>query len=196
MKKTIIFSLLLNITLLLTTILLFNKYSELKQDAITNQKKVVTKEKFKTKSFIDKIDPVYIYYSHKFSCDSGYTSLEINLCSFEKLNFANSLLNELVNSELNKLDDLIKRNKEEVLKTKDNTFFANCLRINTSEKEEFMKSQKLWEEIRRSNSKIFNIGCDTGTGCVGIVNEAEIKDVLSRIKKNKRNGFRSELKHI
>lgn len=179
MKHAFKFSVMLNTILLCTTFLLSNEYYDFKKELVIPRKKV------KSKSHIKKIDPVYIYNSHKFSCDSGYTSLEINLCSFEKLNFANILLNELVNSELNKLDDLIRRNKEEVLKTKNNTFFANCLRINTSEKEEFMKSQKLWEEIRRSNSKIFNIGCDTGTGCVGIVNEAEIEDVLSRIKKIK-----------
>lgn len=182
MKKAVIFLVSLNIVLVVTSTILFNKYSKFSDDLTTIQQKDLNQKQLKTNVYVDKTDPIYIYNSHKFSCSSSYTSFEINLCSGEKLQFADSLLNQLVKRKLNILDDYIKMDKEEVLKAKENTFFVNCLRTNIAQKEAFLESQKYWKQMRKSNSKIVELGCDGGTSCTGIVNSAEIKDVLNRIK--------------
>lgn len=91
----------------------------------------------------DKKGSVYIYNSRKISCDS---SLDANLYSSKRLQFADSLLNEVVKNKLKMLDNYIKTYKEGVLKSK-NDFFVKCLQINRAQKEEFIKSQKLWKVV-------------------------------------------------
>ena len=134
---------------------------------------------------VDKTDPVYIFNSKKFPCDSGSSTIESNLCIGEKLNFADSLLNEVVKLNIKEFDKQINQNKEGVLKAKDNTYFVNSLKAEIATKENFIKSQKKWEEMRVLNSEYVSIGCEGGTGCSGMVSSEEIKAVLKRIQEIK-----------
>ena len=177
MKKIFILSGLLNIVFIF---ILFNK------DLTTNTQKRVSQIKLKSNTSLDKTDPLYIYNSHKFPCNLANGSVEINLCTREKLQFVDSLLNQLVKKKISALDNLIKVDKETILKENRNSeFFVKCLKINLEQKQRFIDCQKYWNITRKLNSEIVELGCDVGTGCVGIINEAEIKMVLNRIKEIK-----------
>jgi uncharacterized protein YecT (DUF1311 family) len=186
MKKIAIISMLLNALMLVSVILLFYNINVIKKNfsIYKNSTKIKTIKK-NAAITVDKTDPIYIYKSRKFPCDSGYTSYESNLCIGDKLNFADSLLNVTVKNNLKEFDYYIQRDKEAVLKVKDNTYFVNSVKTYIAQKENFIKSQKKWEEMRILNSEYVRIGCDGGTGCSGIVSSKEIKAVLERIQEIK-----------
>ncbi|MBA0882573.1 hypothetical protein [Flavobacterium undicola] len=180
MKKIIIFSGLLNIILVITIVILFNKNLKTTEEKKVNQTKLHTS--------LDKTDPIYI--SHKFPCDLAYGSIEVDLCTKEKLQFSNSLLNQLVKNKLNIVDSLIEVDKETILKDNNNSaFFVKCLKINLQQKQRFIDYQKYWNITRKLNCEIVKSGCEGSTGCIGIVNEAEIKIVLNRIKEIKETNL-------
>lgn len=187
MKKVVIISLSLNVLLGLMIIIMYNNYSFNKNyHYVDNKKDIVKKEVKKNDSIIDKTDPIYIYKSRKFPCDEGASSsYGYNLCSGERLDFADSLLRETVKYRLKKSDDFINRYKEGVLKAKGNSYFVNCLRMSIELKENFIKSQKIWEQMRTLNSEEIGINCDGVSTCTGIKNNGEIKYVLERIEKIK-----------
>ncbi|TPG43809.1 hypothetical protein [Flavobacterium pectinovorum] len=188
MKKVVIISLSLNILLLGTIIFMYNNYFPNKKD-IVKKEIIVRKEIKDNDSIIDKTDPIYVYRSQKFSCDTNAgSSIGYSLCSMEKLRFIDNLLNGVVKHRLKEFDEYIKRNKEGVLKAKGNSYFVNCLRINIASKENFVRSQKVWEEMRVLNSEEIHLGCDGGSACGGITNDGEIKYVLERIEKIKVGG--------
>lgn len=190
MKKVVIISLSFNILLLAIIIIMYNNCSfNEKHSSVNNKNDIVKKEIKNNEPVIDKTDPVYIYKSHKFPCDDDAgSSIGYSLCSMKKLQFVDSLLNGIVKYRLKEFDDFIKRNKEGVLKAKDNSYFVNCLRINTASKENFVRSQKVWEEMRVLNSEEIHLGCDGGSACGGITNDGEIKYILERIEKIKVGG--------
>lgn len=131
----------------------------------------------------DKSDPISFYKSKKFPCDEKSESgLGYGLCTREKLQFADSLLDLVVKRKIDQYNSIIKGNKEGVLKAKENSYFVKDLEINTVLKENFIKSQQVWEEMRKLNSENIRLGCDGGSGCVGITNDAEIKFILERIE--------------
>lgn len=187
MKKIVITSILINILLLGGVVVLLNKYSKIKNKCNIDQKETISIEKNKNNdSIFDKTDPIYIYNSKKFACDEGTgSSYGYNLCSGERLYFADSLLRETVKYKLKEFDDFIKRYKEGVLKAKGNSYFVNCLRMSVESKENFIKSQKVWEEMRVLNSEEIGIYCDGVPTCVGNTNSGEIKFILERIEKIK-----------
>lgn len=181
MKKIAIVSILLNLILIVLTIAAYQKINDQDKKIIIKEEKKVEKEHIEEVK-IDKTDPINIFNSKKFPCDSKYGSYEINLCSGEKLHFADSLLNVMVKANLKKFDSEIKRNQEAVLKVPNDTYFSNSLKSNIALKENFIKTQKKWEELRILNSEYVQIGCEGGTGCSGIVSTEEIKYVLKRIQ--------------
>lgn len=187
MKKIVIISLLLNILLVVIIIGMYNNYSFNKNHFCVNNQKDIAKNEIKeTDSIRDKTDPIYIYKSRKFPCDEGAgSSYGYNLCSGERLDFADSLLRETIKYKLKKFDDFIKRYKEGVLKAKGDSYFVNCLRMSIESKENFVKSQKVWEEMRVLNSKEIGIYCYGVSTCGGITNNGEIKFILERIEKIK-----------
>lgn len=193
MKKVVIISLSLNLLLVTAIVLMCNNYSFTKKKFCFSGKKdivkkeIIVKKKIKDNdSIINKTDPIYLYRSHKFSCDNDAgSSIGYSLCSMEKLQFVDSLLNGIVKNRLKEFDEYIKRNKEGVLKSKDNSYFSNCLRINIASRENFVRSQKVWTEMRTLNSEEIHLGCDGGSACGGMTNDAEIEYVLDRIKKIK-----------
>ncbi|MFH6997069.1 hypothetical protein ACHRVZ_03995 [Flavobacterium sp. FlaQc-57] len=189
MKKNLLASIVINVLLLILVALLFKEYSKAKAELCFFKEHNIVSEKNKDVIKIDKADPVYIYNSRKFPCDKDNGSgLGYAICTFERLQFADSLLNNVVKNRVKEFDDFIKRNKEGAEKAQDNTYFVNCLRINLAAKENFIKSQKVWEEMRSLNSEDVKLGCDGGSGCTGITNDAEIKYVLERIEKIKIGG--------
>lgn len=187
MKKIIIIYILLNLFLIIVCLLGYSKIKELKKDLeIFEKGKKVPAKKIILEVSIDKNDPIYIYKSRKFPCDEGTgSSYGYNLCSGERLDFADSLLRETVKYRLKKSDDFINRYKEGVLKAKGNSYFVNCLRMSVELKENFIKSQKIWEQMRTLNSEEIGINCDGVSTCTGIKNNGEIKYVLERIEKIK-----------
>lgn len=185
MKKIVISSIVINLLLLCSIAVVLNKYSNVKNDYNVSKKDTIAIEKNKSMdSVIDKNDPIYIFKSQKFPCDSGYTSYEINLCTREQLHFADSLLNLLVKTKLKQFDYLIAQDKAG-LSTKSKGYFVKSLKNNIASKDNFIKAQKKWEELRKLNSDYIGLGCEGGTGCVGIVNDAEIKEVLKRMQEIK-----------
>ncbi|QSB26060.1 hypothetical protein [Flavobacterium sp. CLA17] len=187
MKKIAIVSMLLNIVLIVNSVLLYNKYCDIKNNLEIHQKsKITINSSEKIDSIIDKSDPIYIYNTHKFPRDSGYTSYDYNMNTGERLQFADSLLNELLKSKLNMLDKYIKIDKEMVLQVKDNMFFVKALKINIGQKNNLVKSQKLWEQMRALNYDNVWLGCSGATACTGIANDADIKFVLERMEKIKK----------
>ncbi|WP_374172241.1 hypothetical protein [Flavobacterium tructae] len=190
MKKAVIISLSFNILLIVVIIMMYKNYSFTKNNFYVNNKKDIVKKKIKDNdSIIDKTDPIYIYKSRKFPCDEGTgSSYGYNLCSGERLYLADSLLNEVVKYRLKDFDNFIKLYKEGVLTVKGSPYFIKCLRMSILSKENFIKSQKAWKEMRVLNSEEVSIDCDGVSTCVGIVNNAEIEYVLDRIKKIKNGG--------
>lgn len=194
MKKITSLSVLLNLGLIILLLLINYKNNVLQEKIFllekekNNRKEIVRRNDINE---LDKNDPVFIFNSRKFPCDSGgSSSYETNLCFGEKLAFADSLLTQVFESKLLLLNKYIKMDKEVVLKIKDNTFFINALRINTAQKENLVKSQKLWEQMRILNSENVELSCDGGTGCSGFVSQAETDYVLKRIKEIKNiNGY-------
>lgn len=187
MKKVAIISISLNVLLLVMIVVMYRNYSFNKSHHSVNNKKDIVKKEIKNNdSIVDKKDLIYIYKSRKFPCDeSTGSSYGYNLCSGERLDFADSLLREAVKYRLKKSDDFVKRYKEGVLKANSNSYFINCLRMSIASKENFIKSQKVWEEMRALNSEEIGIYCDGTSTCVGIKNNGEIKFILDRIEKIK-----------
>ncbi|OXB10871.1 hypothetical protein B0A81_02595 [Flavobacterium plurextorum] len=191
MKKYTIISIILNGILLITLIILFNNYFEVRNEfEIYKKTDSIKRENKEIARIVDKNDPIYIYNTHKFSRDTGYTSYDYNMNTGERLQFADSLLNKVVKDKIGMLEKYIKVDRDMVLKVKNNSFFVNALKVNIAQKENLIKSQELWRKMRLLNSENVRLGCDGATGCTGIVNDADIKYVLRRIEEIKDvNGY-------
>jgi len=63
---------------------------------------------------------VTVYNTHIFSCDKGGSTWETNMCSGEKVDFADSLLNKLYNQILKSLDKEIANDKTNIIKERAN----------------------------------------------------------------------------
>jgi|GEM_PF-6137316 len=188
MRKTTIASLLLNGILICICLLLNIRFNRLADENLLCKKKIdgLNGKEISKETLGDENDPLYVFYSKKFHCDSGSkTSYDSNLCIEEKLKFADSLLTQHLERKFAALDKYIRIDKEAILKDKDNVFFINALKINTVQKENLIKSQKLWENMRTLNSENVKLSCDGSTGCSGIVSAAETSYVLKRIEEIK-----------
>ena len=133
-----------------------------------------------------------VYEAHTFPCDKESTTLEINICSGAKAEFADSLLNKLYRKILKSLDkDILKdktilngkkagnkqADKDEV------SFLLKNIDHNQRLKETIINSQRQWIKLRDANIEVERINCEGGTACVAMVNEAYIEETLDRIKK-------------
>jgi uncharacterized protein YecT (DUF1311 family) len=81
---------------------------------------------------------VDIFNSHSFPCDSGGTTLEVNICSGEKADFADSLLNKLYKKILKGIDDEIANDNRQLIKLQ---------RLKTKNKESQSNIEVLIKEI-------------------------------------------------
>jgi len=132
---------------------------------------------------------VDIYKDHHFPCDSGTSSLETNLCTGKKADFADSLLNEVYHKLLKNID-------EEIRSYSDTKIPKGATKLDLSEikfaveqknffvrvKQNLVKSQQQWLKTRSADCEVQQSMCDGGSGCVGIVNDLYIRETLSRIR--------------
>jgi uncharacterized protein YecT (DUF1311 family) len=139
-------------------------------------------------------DPIEDFRSHKFPCDSGNTTLEINMCAGVKSEYADSLLNDIYHKIIRSINKEISTAKKELKirqskksnspETKEDIQFLTIgidqdQRLKTS----IIASQKEWIKLRELNAEVISITCEGGHECVTITNLAEIDDILERIKK-------------
>jgi hypothetical protein len=183
MKKILIISILMNIGLAIAIVFLYHKNLNMPESSHCNKQQVLLYPKKDSLSLRVPNDPLRIYYSKKFTCGSGPSSYEANICTGEKLRFADSLLSDLVKNKIKMLDQEILVDKEAIEKTGKNNFFITALKSNSFKKIKLIKSQNLWNEMRVLESKDVSLECgDAAAGCPGVVSNAEIKIVLERMK--------------
>ncbi len=138
-------------------------------------------------------DGISTFNSHKFPCDSGSTTLEINICSAEKLEYADSLLNVIYRKILRSLDKNLAETKRDIQseQSKKDTSAESKAQIEFLIKESvniqrfrksIVTSQQQWIKLRDSDSKVVRITCEGGTACNAIVNDAVLQQTLERIK--------------
>jgi uncharacterized protein YecT (DUF1311 family) len=136
---------------------------------------------------------VDIFNSHSFPCDSEATTLEINICSGQKADFADSLLNKLYKSIVKGIDkEIVNDNKQltklQGLKTKNKESESNIgvlikeINYDKRLKQSIINSQAQWIKLRDANSKVVSINCEGGTGCTAEINSAWLEETLLRIK--------------
>ena len=128
------------------------------------------------------------YNNHHFPCDSGTSSLEINLCTGEKADFADSLLNKLYHKILKDLDKEIASYSGTVspkggnkLDSSDIKFAIEQRNLNTRIKQNLVKSQQQWLKTRSADCEVQRSMCEGGSGCIGEVNDLYLRETLSRI---------------
>ncbi|MGG9960728.1 lysozyme inhibitor LprI family protein [Ferruginibacter sp. SUN106] len=133
-----------------------------------------------------------IYEAHTFPCDTGTGTVEINICSGAKAEFADSLLNRLYKSILRTIDKEIKADqialaREKMLsKTpdKDQIYFrTKSIDQNQRLKKAIINSQRQWIKTRDANVEIAHINCEGGSSCNAMSNEAYTEETLDRIRK-------------
>src|SRR3982751_472188 len=139
-------------------------------------------------------DPIEVYNAHTFACDTGTSTLEITFCVGDKLEYADSLLNDTYKKLIKSIDKSVIDSKKEltITQTKKNLSREDKTTIQVLLKEisnhqrlkaSIIKSQKEWVKLRDMNSEVISISCEDGRECNAITILAEIDDTLERIKK-------------
>src|SRR6266496_5936299 len=124
-------------------------------------------------------NPIEFFKSYKFPCDTETTTLEINICLGNKLEFADSLLNVTFRKIINDLDKDINEDKSKmnVLRSKKvlsaeekkmSKYYAENIEQHQKIRQAIIKSQREWIKLRDSNEEVTRIMCEGGTGCNGI----------------------------
>jgi uncharacterized protein YecT (DUF1311 family) len=133
-----------------------------------------------------------VYEAHTFPCDTGTGTVEINICSGAKAEFADSLLNRLYKKILRSIDKeiasyqaILKREKANI-KDPDKDNINSTLKIidqNQRLKNAIINSQRQWIKTRDANVEIAHINCEGGSGCNAITSDAYTEETLDRIRK-------------
>lgn len=143
---------------------------------------------------IGQIDPLADFQSHKFPCDTGWTTMEINICFGIKFEYADSLLNMVYNKIIKELDseikyannvlqaEQLKKPVSKEIKEQIESYLKDLSYVQRL-KESIIKSQRKWLELRDLNWAVISIGCEGGKAFVAIENQSLIDDTLERIKK-------------
>ncbi|WP_460558038.1 lysozyme inhibitor LprI family protein [Ferruginibacter profundus] len=135
---------------------------------------------------------VDIYEAHTFPCDTGTGTVEINLCSGTKAEFADSLLNRLYKNILRSIDKEIKADQIALAKEKklsktpdkDQIYFrTKNIDQNQRLKNAIINSQRQWIKTRDANVEVAHINCEGGSGCNAMSNDAYTEETLDRIRK-------------
>lgn len=141
-------------------------------------------------------DPVKLFHSHKFPCDTADNTIEINICSGIKRDFADSLLNSVYNEIINalKAEEMEDENKLKVALSKNDTssitkesidFIKKDIDYIRKLKNKIVMSQEAWIKSRDLNVDVIVIKSEGGTGFVAQENQSLIEDTLERIEKLK-----------
>jgi uncharacterized protein YecT (DUF1311 family) len=132
---------------------------------------------------------VDIYTKHHFPCDSGGTTLEVNLCSGEKADFADNLLNKLYKKILNHIDKEIKRYTGKISTKVNPALDSSEIKFAMNEKSYYVRlrqrlvtSQQQWLKFRSAHCDVESSQCEGGTACTALVNEAYVSETLDRIR--------------
>ncbi|MEO8149304.1 MAG: lysozyme inhibitor LprI family protein [Bacteroidia bacterium] len=149
---------------------------------------------FSVSSALGQDDPVKLFHSHKFPCDTNGTTLDINMCSGIKFDFADSLLNVVYNKIIKAIEAEQREDKEKLKleQSKNDTsvkskewieFLKKEIDFNKRYKESIIKSQVEWIKLRDLNVNVVSIKSEGGTGYIAIENLSLIDETLERIKK-------------
>lgn len=121
-----------------------------------------------------------------FACDTGFTQLKLNICSGEKAEYADSLLNNLYKKivrHLNKqiqLQDKALSNKN--IDSSERKFTKRERDYYYLTKQALVRSQQQWINFRKADCELERVGCEGGTACNYIVNTHFIEMTLDRIR--------------
>jgi uncharacterized protein YecT (DUF1311 family) len=135
---------------------------------------------------------VDVYDAHTFPCDTGTGTVEINICSGVKAEFADSLLNRLYKKILRSIDKEIASYQAILSREKANIKNPNKDDINSTIKiidqnqrlkKAIINSQRQWLKVRDANVEVAHINCEGGSGCNAITNDAYTEETLDRIRK-------------
>lgn len=133
---------------------------------------------------------VDVFNHHRFSCDNESTALAVNLCSREKINFADSLLKKLYLKVQKSLDNEINQHTVEYAKKQKVSLDSSYRAFLSTERKHYLRlkqmlaqSQQTWLKMRQENYQVVKSICDGGTGCPAIANGVYLSDILDRIKR-------------
>ena len=131
---------------------------------------------------------VEVFRRHKFECDKSGTTPDVNICSREKANFADSLLKRLWKQKLKELDIDIQGFSVANLKRRGQKTDSSDLKVFKEQqahsirlKQKLVSSQHVWLKLRERNYEYALESCAGGTGCTAIANDVYLSDTLERI---------------
>lgn len=126
-----------------------------------------------------------VYDKHRFACDSGTTQLEMNICSAEKADFADSLINRLYRKMIRSLDlQIIEKTnilRKRSLDSSGRAFVEMERKRYLDAKQALIVSQRRWKEYRDADCDLERVRCEGGSACNYIVNSRYIDMTLARI---------------
>lgn len=145
-------------------------------------------------SFLGQKSLVDLFEAHRFLCDSGSTSLEINICSGERLHFADSLMALAYKRLLRSVDEEIagyqndlKAKRSIVVKAKNDSIQINAFSKEVARlkkyKQSIVTAQSQWKKSLDTEASVEQSNCEGGTGCVGMVNQFMTDQILNRISR-------------
>ena len=153
------------------------------------QKKVKTEsEETSSIKYSEESKILMEFKNHIFTCDSGLTTIETNICSEEKAAYADSLLDDLfqkiissLSEEINQ-DSIRNRNANNLKDKEDIKYYLKNINDIKRKRKAAMESQEVWLNLRELNTNIYRISCEGGTACNAIINTAILEETLERIK--------------
>jgi uncharacterized protein YecT (DUF1311 family) len=128
----------------------------------------------------------HIFKKHHFACDSGYTQLEMSICSAEKADFVDSLMNSLYRKMIRSLDRKIQvettRLADKRLDSSEHAFAEMQRSHYRSTKQALVQSQIQWKRCREADCELERVGCEGGSACNMIVSIRYVEMTLGRIE--------------
>jgi uncharacterized protein YecT (DUF1311 family) len=165
MKNLNSLSIMISILAIIFVSIIYNK-KEIKKEEKLISKEIIHVEKYEN-------DYDSIYQTTIFDCDTvSGGSLSVNLCSGERLEFAENLLKKCYEKHVKELENEIPSWK---LQPDQELIHKNMLI-------ELKKSQISWENYRNDVVSYTRYGCEGGTGCIAIFNSKNIELIFQRIE--------------
>jgi len=127
-----------------------------------------------------------LFNEKKIACDTGFSQLELNICTAEKAGYADSLLNYLYKKIIRHLNKQIQIQEKALL---NKNIDSSVRKFTLKERDHFratklalVSSQQQWMNSRKADCELEREGCKGGTACNYIVNSRFIKMTLDRIR--------------